>query len=101
MRFFLLSLLSLTWEDFDKASLVTNNKANCITSLYRDATPFPAGFRAQLNKNELVNYVNTIINDEWQKMAKGQRNPQRKIIIIFLPICVCILRTSKMRKHLC
>lgn len=65
----------VTWQDFDKASEVTSNEANCIASLYHDATPFPAGFRAQL-KNELVNYVNAIINDEWQKMAKGQRSPQ-------------------------
>jgi hypothetical protein len=65
----------ITWQDFDKASEVTSNEANCIASLYRDATAFPAGFRAQL-KNELVNYANAIINDEWQKMAKGQRSPQ-------------------------
>ena len=65
----------ITWQDFDKASLVTNNEANCIASFYCDATPFPAGFRAQL-KSELTNYVNAIINDEWQKMAKGQRSPQ-------------------------
>jgi hypothetical protein len=65
----------ITWQDFDKASEVTSNEANCIASLYRDATAFPAGFRAQL-KSELTNYVNAIINDEWQKMAKGQRSPQ-------------------------
>ncbi len=63
----------ITWQDFDKASEVTNNEANCIASLYRDATPFPAGFRARL-KSELTNYVNAIINDEWQIMAKGQRS---------------------------
>jgi len=41
--------------------------------LYRDATPFPAEFRAEL-KSELTNYVNAIINEEWQTMAKGQRS---------------------------
>ncbi len=65
----------ITWQDFDKASEVTSNEANCIASLYHDATAFPAGFRVQL-KSELVNYVNTIVNDEWQKMAKGQRSHQ-------------------------
>ncbi|MGD0020894.1 MAG: DUF4239 domain-containing protein [Smithellaceae bacterium] len=65
----------ITWQDFDKASEATSNEANCIASLYRNATPLPDEFRFQL-KNELVNYVNAIINDEWQTMAKGQRSPQ-------------------------
>ena len=63
----------ITWQDFDKASEVTSNEANCIASLYRDATPFPAEFRAEL-KSELTNYVNAIVNDEWQRMAEGQRS---------------------------
>jgi hypothetical protein len=63
----------ITWQDFDKAQDVTINEANCIASLYRDATPFPASFRAEI-KNELTNYVKAIINEEWQMMANGQRS---------------------------
>lgn len=61
----------ITWQDFDKAGEVTSNEANCLTSLYLNATSFPEGFRAEL-KSELINYVNNIIDDEWQMMAKGQ-----------------------------
>lgn len=66
-------IVIITWQDFDKAQDVTVNEANCIAALYRDSTPFPAGFRASL-KSELTNYVKDIINEEWQMMAKGQRS---------------------------
>jgi hypothetical protein len=66
-------IVVITWQDFDKASEVTSNEANCIASLYHDSTAFPAGFRSQL-KSELTNYVKDIINEEWQMMAKGQRS---------------------------
>jgi len=66
-------IVVITWQDFDKAEDVTINEANCIAALYRDATPFPAEFRAEL-KSELTNYVKAIINEEWQTMARGQRS---------------------------
>ena len=66
-------IVVITWQDFDKAQDVTVNEANCIATLYRDSTPFPAEFRAEL-KSELTNYVKNIINEEWQMMAKGQRS---------------------------
>lgn len=66
-------IVVITWQDFDKAENITISEANCIAALYRDATPFPAEFRTEL-KSELTNYVNAIINEEWQTMAKGQRS---------------------------
>jgi hypothetical protein len=66
-------IVIVTWQDFDKAQDVTINEANCIAALYRDSTPFPAEFRAEL-KSELTDYVKAIINEEWQTMAKGQRS---------------------------
>jgi hypothetical protein len=63
----------ITWQDFDKAQDITINEASCIASLYRDAAPFPAEFRAKL-KNELTAYVNTIVSEEWQMMAQGNRS---------------------------
>jgi hypothetical protein len=61
----------ITWQDFDKAGEVTSNEANCLTSLYLNATSFPEGLRSEL-KSDLINYVNAIIDDEWPSMAKGQ-----------------------------
>jgi hypothetical protein len=66
-------IVVITWQDFDKAENITVSEANCIAALYRDSTPFPAGFRAEL-KSELTNYVNAIIHEEWQMMAKGRRS---------------------------
>jgi hypothetical protein len=66
-------IVVITWQDFDKAENITISEANCIAALYRDATPFPAEFRAEL-KSKLTNYVKAIVNEEWQMMAKGQRS---------------------------
>ena len=63
----------VTWGDFDKANEITNKEANCIASLYQNTTPFPAEFRERL-KGELKEYVNAIVSDEWQKMAKGRKS---------------------------
>jgi len=65
----------VTWGDFDKANEITNKEANCIASLYQNTTPFPAEFRERL-KGELKEYVNAIVSDEWQKMAKGWKSSQ-------------------------
>jgi hypothetical protein len=80
-------IVVITWQDFDKAENITISEANCIAALYRDATPFPAEFRAEL-KSELTDYVKAIVNEEWQMMAKGQRSAsvqkiQEKIWILY------------------
>lgn len=66
-------IVVVTWEDFNKANEITSKEANCIASLYQDTTPFPAEFRQQI-KGELTEYLNAIVSDEWQKMAKGKRS---------------------------
>jgi hypothetical protein len=63
----------VTWGDFDKASEITNKEANFIASLYQNTAPFPAEFTRQIDGN-LREYVNAIVSDEWQKMAKGKRS---------------------------
>ena len=63
----------VTWQEFDKADDITGREANCIASLNQDTMAFPAEFRARI-KGELRDYVNAIINDEWQTMERGQRS---------------------------
>jgi len=65
----------VTWGDFDKANEITNKEANSIASLYQNTEPFPADFTRQI-KGELRKYVNAIVSDEWQKMAKGKKSSQ-------------------------
>jgi len=63
----------VTWEQFDKADDITGREANCIASLNQDTMAFPAEFRARI-QGELRDYVNAIINDEWQTMERGKRS---------------------------
>ena len=77
----------VTWEQFDKADDITGREANCIASLNQDTMAFPAEFRARI-KGELRDYVNAIINDEWQTMERGQRSSkvhdiQEKIVQLY------------------
>jgi cytochrome c556 len=66
-------LIIVTWQDFDQAQKNTAKEANYIASVYRDTSPMPAALRSEL-KNELADYVNYIINDEWSLMTKGERS---------------------------
>jgi hypothetical protein len=64
-------LVVVTWQEYDGAEKNVTREANNITSLYRVTTPMPAAFRNNL-KNDLINYINFIINDEWQIMSRGE-----------------------------
>jgi len=80
-------IVVITWEDFDKANEITSKEANCIASLYQNTEPFPDEFRLQL-KDELTQYVNAIVSDEWEKMTKGGRSSQveeiqRKLVRLY------------------
>lgn len=63
----------VSWQQFDRASDVTDKEADCIASLYQDTMSFPAELRARL-KVELTDYVKAIVSDEWQTMKKGKRS---------------------------
>lgn len=64
----------VTWEQFERANDVTDKEAECLSSLYRDTVAFPAEFRTEM-KNEINDYVNAIINEEWQTMRRGSESP--------------------------
>ncbi len=68
-------LVVINWQDFDEAQKNVAKEANYLASVYRDSTPLPAAFRSEL-KNNLVDYVNSIIADEWPIMIKGERSPK-------------------------
>ena len=68
-------LVVVTWQEYDGAEKNVSREANYIASVYRDTSPMPASFRNELKK-DLINYVNFIVNDEWQIMSKGERSPK-------------------------
>jgi hypothetical protein len=68
-------LVIVVWQNYDGAEKNATREANYIASVYRDTRPMPASFRNEVKK-DLINYVNFIINDEWQIMSKGERSPK-------------------------
>ena len=68
-------LVIVTWQSYDEAEKNVTREANYIASIYRDTRPLPTSFRNEL-KEDLINYVNTIINDEWKIMSRGERSPK-------------------------
>jgi hypothetical protein len=68
-------LVIVTWQSYDEAEKNVTKEANYIASVYRDTSPLPSSFRNELKK-ELINYVDFIVNDEWQMMSRGERSPK-------------------------
>jgi hypothetical protein len=66
-------LIIVTWQDFDAAQKNVAKEANYIASIYRDSSPMPVSLRSEL-KNDLADYVNYIITDEWPIMTRGGRS---------------------------
>lgn len=66
-------MVIVSWQNFDRSSNNVSMEANCIASVYRDSNGFEPGFRAKL-RDSYDKYVNSIINDEWPLLAKGQRS---------------------------
>ena len=66
-------LVVITWQDFDEAQKNIAKEANYLASVYRDSSPLPAAIRNEL-KNNLADYVDSIVTDEWPTMIKGERS---------------------------
>ena len=63
----------VAWQNYDKTKTIVETEANCLVDLHRNSFAFPQMFQAQL-QNILKYYVNTVINEEWQKLAKGEES---------------------------
>ena len=63
----------VTWGDYDKADEVASREANCIASLFQDATAFPHETRTRIQA-DLADYVKAIVHEEWPKMDRGYQS---------------------------
>jgi len=64
----------IVWEDFDRSRSHIQHEANCLVGLYRDAEGFSPDFKNQV-RGLLNNYAETVVNEEWKTMARGELSP--------------------------
>jgi len=77
----LLAFMVVTvWERFEKSESNAQMEANFIADLYRDAEAFSLSFRLNLNPL-LRQYRNSIVEDEWKLMQKGQMSFEAERLI--------------------
>jgi hypothetical protein len=66
-------VLIIVWQQFDKTNSNVVQEANLYADIYRDSNGLSEPFKSQfIAANE--KYLNAVINDEWGKMAVGQRS---------------------------
>jgi len=67
-------LVVLVWEQFNGAQERTEQEATRISNLMRDSAAFPPQVRDDL-QCRLITYTRSVINEEWETMAKGKSSP--------------------------
>jgi hypothetical protein len=60
-----------TWESFSEASLIVDNEADYVGSIYRDTQGLPAAMGDDI-RSDTREYVDTVINHEWPLQQTGR-----------------------------
>lgn len=61
----------LTWTEFDSSTRDVEMEANQTYLLYFNAEEFPEPSKTEI-KNTIREYINIVINSEWQKLPNGE-----------------------------
>ncbi len=61
----------IVWEQYNNTEEAVSREANLVASIDRDVYTFPAPLRNEIH-TDLTNYVNSVINEEWELMRKGK-----------------------------
>ncbi len=64
-------MLYAVWTTFQSAEINAENEANCLVNVYRIADGLPAAQRVQVQQLARE-YANTVINQEWPAMHRGE-----------------------------
>ncbi len=72
-----------TWDDYDKAKINSDTEANTIHDLFLNSHGLPEEFQPQI-KAKILEYLNEVIEDEWDSLAVGKANHQSKEILVDL-----------------
>lgn len=60
-----------TWESFSHAQDIVDNEADYVGSIYRDTQGLPASM-GQGIRDDLQEYVKTVVNEEWPIQREGE-----------------------------
>jgi hypothetical protein len=66
-------VLIIVWQNFDETKNNVVSEANYYADIYRDSEGLSEPFRGQF-KAVMNDYINTIVNDEWELLAIGERS---------------------------
>src|SRR5262245_44315908 len=75
---FLLSFVVINlWQTFSQAQRTAVIEAETVAVLYQLTESFPA---AQVSRQAMTQYVQSVVQDEWPAMAKGQASPKTEAL---------------------
>src|SRR5262245_20245793 len=75
---FLLSFVVINlWQTFSQAQRTAAIEAETVAVLYQLTESFPA---AQVSRQAMTQYVQSVVQDEWPAMAKGQASPKTEAL---------------------
>jgi ABC-type multidrug transport system fused ATPase/permease subunit len=63
------------WQGFDRSNANVQLEANYLADIYRDSEAFSEDFHRKVG-DLLREYRQTVIDDEWKTMAKGEMSPK-------------------------
>jgi len=72
---FLAFVFTATWQAYSTTSTNLVQEARYLRDLYFITKAFPQPAQGELQQR-LRNYRDSVVNDEWKTMAKGEANPQ-------------------------
>jgi hypothetical protein len=60
-----------TWTEYNNAQDNIEKEANILSDLFLDAGGFPDSMKHEI-QNKIIDYINAVINEEWDKMKYGE-----------------------------
>lgn len=72
-----------TWNDYNESTGVVDKEADVLQSLYFDSEGLPDENK-EIIKEDIIQYIEMIINEDWPLLAKGETNPRSKEKLIEL-----------------
>lgn len=89
-------VLVASWERFERARADTEAEANAVGDLYRQSAGLPEPEASAL-RGQLVGYVHSIIDEEWETMHEGSlsADSQKLYLAIWSSILAAKVESSK------